>query len=110
MQYDSLCVAAHQTLTAGTCPWCGHAIINGHDWGPSTEIRSRDIKAAAVARIRATLKDSNPLIRAQTAAFLGGKGADAAEFVPDLTLLLQDADQSVRDAAAQAIKDIEKRR
>lgn len=107
---QSLCVATHQTLTAGTCPWCGHAIINGRDHGESTDIRSRDVSAVAAARLRASLKDSNPLFRRITAAFLKGIGPDAREFLPDLTLLLQDAHQSVRDAAAQAIKNIEKRR
>ena len=110
MQYVSLCAAVHPTLTAGMCPWCGHAIIHGRDQGISTDIRSRDVHAVMVARFLASLQDPNPRARLQMATFLGQKGAGGGEFLPDLTRLLQDPDRSVREAVAQAIKSIEKRK
>ena len=55
----------------------------------------------------ALLKSANPASRRVAARLLGQLGRLAKEALPDLSLLLQDEDPQVRDAAAEAIKRIE---
>ena len=114
MLYSSLCQLVHGTLIVGKCPWCGHIIANGHDVLEEQDFEITDFQERAldqkevISVMRANLQNANAGVRALAAKYLGEIGPDAKETVPDLTLLLQDKDQLVRDAAEQAIKNIEK--
>ncbi|MGA2035048.1 MAG: HEAT repeat domain-containing protein [Thermoguttaceae bacterium] len=59
-----------------------------------------------IAYFRAALKHANVSVRALAAKQLGELGPSAKEALPELTMLLQDEEQLVRDAAEEAIKRI----
>lgn len=62
--------------------------------------------AAAVPALIVALKDKSPDIRKQAIAALGRLGAGAASAVPALTEAAKDADQTVAQAATEALKAI----
>ena len=113
--FQRLCQSVHETLIVGKCPWCGQNIVHGRDLLETLtdctitnmEERVADPKEAMLS-VRAALKSPYASIRKLAANYLGQMGPDAKEALPELYLLLQDSDQMVRDAAAQAIKNIEK--
>lgn len=113
---ESLCQSVHEKLIFGKCPWCGHIIAYGSDVLETQDFRITDFREdvvdtkGAIAHLCACLKHANAGLRALAAKYLGEFGPDAKEALPDLTLLLQDKDPLVRDAAAVAIKNIEKER
>jgi HEAT repeat protein len=115
MPFRSLCQIAHKTLIAGKCPWCGHTIIDGQDLQVSavddiqiTEFtEDKPDPKKAIPQLLVFLRHANAEVRKQAATILGQIGPDAKESLPALSLLLQDKDQLVRDAAQEAIKRIE---
>jgi HEAT repeat protein len=54
-----------------------------------------------------TLKASDPWARVQAARFLGSFGSYAREAIPALSAVLEDRDEAVRQAAAEALKRIQ---
>ena len=117
MPFTSLCQFVHKTLIAGNCPWCGHTIIYGQDSQQSTDdVQTTNIEVDVLIELSAMkvtphllalLSHANAAVRKKAATILGEIGPDAKESLPALSLLLQDQDQSVRDAAKEAIKRIE---
>jgi HEAT repeat protein len=67
-----------------------------------------EAKVAAIQVLNDLLKDKNWWVRKTTAEALGNIGPDAESAVPALTKSLQDADDNVRKAAAEALKKIRK--
>ncbi len=61
-----------------------------------------------IADLRANLNHAEACVRALAAKNLGEIGLDEKDTLCGLTLLLQDEDRRVRDAAEQAIKNIER--
>jgi HEAT repeat protein len=61
----------------------------------------------AVPHLVEALKDEEPEVRTSAAAALGAIGPDASSALPTLRRLLQDANQRVSQAAAEALKRIE---
>jgi hypothetical protein len=114
MLFESLCQSAHEKLVFGKCPWCGHVIANGLDVLESQDCAITNMQEhvletkEAISYLCASLKHANARVRALAAKQLGEIGPDAKDTLPDLTLLLQDVDQLVRDAAEEAIKNIDK--
>jgi HEAT repeat protein len=64
--------------------------------------------ATAVAGLKETLKDGDPILRRDAATVLGALGPDAKEAVPDLVGLLKDREAEVRAAGAGAVGAIGK--
>jgi HEAT repeat protein len=62
-----------------------------------------------IAVQRETLKDADPWARRQAARFLGKLGPSAKDAADDLSALLGDKDEGVRDAASTALKSIQHR-
>jgi len=54
------------------------------------------------------LESEDPIARMFAAGTLGNKGEQAKEHLPAIKKLLNDPEKNVRDAAADAIKKIEK--
>jgi hypothetical protein len=114
--FESLCQSVHEKLVFGKCPWCGHFIAFGSDVLETQDFKITDFredvldKEGAISHLHACLKHTNAGLRALAAKYLGEFGPDAKDALPDLTLLLQDKEPLVRDAAAVAIKNIEKER
>jgi len=69
--------------------------------------RAIDIKDA-IAVQRETLKAADPWARRQAAKFLAKLGPSAKDAADDLTALLDDKDEGVREAATKALKSIQK--
>ena len=115
MLFKSLCQIVHKTLIVGKCLLCGHSIIDGHDLQESavddfqiTEFTEEELDAKKVIpQLLAFLQHANAEVRKTAATLLGQMGPDAKESLPALSLLLQDQNQLVRDAAQEAIKRIE---
>jgi len=63
---DERCKIAHAKMLAGTCPWCGCVVINGHVGG-ETEVRGKFTEQAAhvelreIASLRRMVVDVGPL-------------------------------------------------
>jgi HEAT repeat protein len=55
------------------------------------------------------LKAADPWARRQAARFLGSFGPYAKDAVPALTAVLDDRDEGVRKAAAEALKGIQQK-
>jgi HEAT repeat protein len=112
--FESLCHSLHKELVCGRCPWCGCFIVHGLELPSTDDLKITEmveVRLAAIEAIphpRSALKHADAGIRALAAKYLGEIGPSAKEALPDLSLLLQDTDQQVRDAAKQAIKTIEK--
>jgi HEAT repeat protein len=70
--------------------------------------RAIEIKDA-IAVQRETLKAADPWARRQAARFLGKLGSSAKDAAGDLSALLDDKDEGVRDAAARALKSIQRK-
>lgn len=117
MLYESLCESVHGTLINGKCPWCGHIVIDGRDseeslcdvvmrkklQTPVDEVATRSVLSMWLN----FLKDANALVRAKAATWLAGLPPPyASDALPALSLLLEDHDEAVRDAAEKAIKRI----
>jgi HEAT repeat protein len=62
-----------------------------------------------LAVLQETLKSSDPWARRQAARCLGSLGPQAREAAPALTAALEDKDEGVRSAAAEALKSIHQR-
>jgi HEAT repeat protein len=60
-----------------------------------------------IAAQQEALKVSDPWVRLQAARFLGSFGPYAREAVPALSAVLEDRDEGVRQAAAEALKRIQ---
>src|SRR5262245_22887564 len=67
---------------------------------------SRTFLGKTVVAWAADLKKDTPAARRSAAYALGKCGTEAAGYVPQLTLLLSDDDETVREAAAFAIGEI----
>jgi HEAT repeat protein len=63
----------------------------------------------AVEALMDTLTDRSPYVRRAAAKALGHIGSEARAAVPILRTALEDADDGVRLAAEQALKDIDRR-
>jgi HEAT repeat protein len=63
----------------------------------------------AIGILRETLKANDPWAQRQAARYLGKLGAEAKDAVPELTAALDDKDQDVRKAAAEALKNIQRK-
>src|SRR5262249_59650998 len=59
-----------------------------------------------VGQQRESLKASDPWVRRQAVRFLGKLGSHSKDAIEDLTALLKDDDEGVRQAAAEALKRI----
>jgi HEAT repeat protein len=60
----------------------------------------------AIAVLRETLKATDPWARQHAARFLGKLGPSAKDAADDLAALLEDKDEGVRKAAAEALKSV----
>ena len=98
--FRNLCQFVHKDLVAGTCPWCGRAIING-------QVFKREL-SAHVAMLTTLLKDKNGSIRCGAADRLGRIGPDAKSAIPALSELLNDENEDIRKAASEALEKIQK--
>ncbi len=102
--FQNQCKVVHKDLLAGTCPWCGGAIINGKvvSW-PRIE---RGLVAVLPIRILIRMLKIEEL-RRDAADALGKLGLAAKTAVPALTTLLNDKDEDIRKAASEALKKIQ---
>ena len=117
--FESLCQITHEKLVNGKCPWCGHVIVDGRDVQSTVRVTITDMKeripdpqeAAEVVKkmiplLHALLRKGNATMRMMAATCLGEIGPDAKEALPMLSLLLQDTNRLVREAAKEAIRKI----
>jgi HEAT repeat protein len=63
----------------------------------------------AIGVLRETLSAAHPWAQCQAAHYLGKLGAEARDAVPELSRALDDKDEGVRDAAAKALKAIQRK-
>ena len=63
----------------------------------------------AITVLRETLKTADPWAQCQAARYLGKLGKESKDAVPELTAALDDKDEDVRKAAAEALKAIQRK-
>ncbi len=98
--FQNQCKLVHKDLLAGTCPWCGSAIINGEVLKPGL--------SAVVSMLTTLLSHENEWVRCHAANELGRIGRDAKRAVPALTKLLSDENENIRKAASKAVEKIKR--
>lgn len=102
--FHNQCKVVHKDLLAGTCPWCGCAIIDAQvvSW---PRIERRLAAALPVVLIR-MLKDEK--FRCAAARALGKLGPEAKSAIPALSELLNDTNEDIRKAASKALEKIKR--
>jgi HEAT repeat protein len=95
--YQNQCPVVHKQLIAGTCPWCGCAIIRG-------QIASLPLRgfAAAIGMLIRMLQVAE--LRHDAVDSLGTLGPEAMPAVAALAALLDDKDEVIRKAAREALE------
>ena len=96
--FQNQCQFVHKNLLAGTCPWCGRAIING-------QVVNSAPLMTHVRMLKRMLKVTN--CRCYAADALGRLGPDAKTAVAALNELLKEEDWQTRYFAALALRQIE---
>jgi hypothetical protein len=106
--FENQCQLVHKDLLAGTCPWCGCAIINGENVSlPHPQWPPRGFAAAVRFFIR-MLKYENH--RCAAARALGKLGPGAKSAIPALSELLNDKNEDVRKVASAALEKIKRQK
>ncbi len=116
--FESLCQSVHAKLLAGRCPWCGSAIINGQAIAPVSPLEL-GLKAAQLVKERvleelarrfpdwgpkvAQPQIGNPEVTDEMLAIIEQCSRGSKRAIPFLHAALNDADWSVRMAAANAL-------
>lgn len=98
--FSPLCQATHGKLIAGKCPWCGRAVINGR------ALENVPCLAFAIAAgLRPAEEELRPRDESTDSllAIIELIDCGAARAVPLLVAALRDPDESVREAAANAL-------